>query len=217
MRELKFDSSGLIPAVVQDACTGQVRMLGWMNASAIATTIESGFVTFFSRSRQELWRKGETSGNTLRLVEIRTDCDRDALLVRALPHGPTCHAGPESCFSWDLDKSDGPDLPPPGSFLDELEKTLKDRQSASGERSYTKRLLEGGAERIGAKLREEADELAVALDAENDERVADEAADLLYHLLVALRLRDVNLRSVMQVLMARTGQSGLEEKASRTT
>jgi phosphoribosyl-ATP pyrophosphohydrolase/phosphoribosyl-AMP cyclohydrolase len=214
---LHFDERGLIPAVVQDRLTGQLRMVAWMNQEALRRTLESGRATFYSRSRESLWEKGETSGNGLKVVSVTADCDADTLLVLADPEGPSCHTGRPSCFFQRV-LPDGSleELPvEAGPFLAELEDVIRQRQSSPADRSYTRSLLDGGAERIGSKIREEAAELAQAIAEESDERVAAEAGDLIYHLLVGLRLRGVDLASVLSVLAARSGTSGHTEKASR--
>jgi len=214
---LQFDERGLIPAVVQDRLTGQVRMLAWMNQEALRRTLESGRATFYSRSRAKLWEKGETSGNGLKVVSVTADCDADTLLVLADPEGPSCHTGRPSCFFQRV-LPDGSleqlavDAEP---FLAKLEDVIRQRQSSPADQSYTRSLLDGGAERIGSKIREEAAELAQSIAGESDERVAAEAGDLIYHLLVGLRLRGVELAAVLEVLAARSGTSGHTEKARR--
>ncbi len=195
---------GLIPVVVQDDLTGEVRMLAWADAPALERTKKEHRATFFSRSRNAQWVKGETSGNFIDVREVRLDCDQDAILYLGTPHGPTCHTGTESCFSGE-----------PRPLLLKLEAALEARKTSSGEKSYTKSLYEGGAARIGVKLREEADELARAVDGETDERVASEAADVVYHLMVALRHRNIPVRAVLAELDRRFGTSGHEEKANR--
>lgn len=201
MFELKLDPSGLIPAIVQDALTGRVLMLGWMNAEALQRTMHSGEVWFWSRSRQELWHKGATSGNVLRVRDIRADCDADCLLIRALPAGPTCHTGRESCFWQDLH---GNALPPPAAhFLDELETIIASRQLASPTESYTARLFAQGRLAIAQKVGEEGLETALAGAAQSDERLIEESADLLFHLLVLLGERGMPLREVLARLDAR--------------
>ena len=221
---LKPDERGLVVAVVQHARSGQVLMVGYMNSDALAATIEQGLVTFWSRSRQSLWKKGETSGNTLALEELRVDCDGDALLVRAMPRGPTCHTGKPSCFhrrpteaTWSAE-DDGP--PAGHQAFARVEQVVQERKAGMGMtnaegKSYVRGLLSGGAERIGAKLREEADELARAIAEESDERVSAEAADLLFHLIVGLAQRDRVLDDVAQVLEQRFGTSGIDEKRGR--
>ncbi|RMG94605.1 MAG: bifunctional phosphoribosyl-AMP cyclohydrolase/phosphoribosyl-ATP diphosphatase HisIE [Deltaproteobacteria bacterium] len=221
---LRPDAAGLVPCIVQDAVTREVRMLGYMNESALAATLACGEVTFFSRSKGRLWKKGESSGNVLRLLELRTDCDRDALVALVEPVGPTCHLGQRSCFSRRLvpaaDEDEGPGAGR-AAFLHRVEQVIEDRRHGRGVtsptgRSYVRSLLESGAGRIGDKLREEADELATAVASETDERVAAEAADLVFHTLVALALRCVPLDAVVAVLEERFGRSGIDEKAARS-
>jgi phosphoribosyl-AMP cyclohydrolase / phosphoribosyl-ATP pyrophosphohydrolase len=220
--ELKFDEHGLITAVVQDRLTGEVRMVAWMNEEAIARTLESGRATFFSRSRQRLWQKGEESGHVLLVSDISADCDRDTLLVSVDPVGPSCHTGQQNCFFTPLERPD-PELAQPEfaqpelaqPFMDRLETALEARRTSTGDKSYTRSLLDGGAERIAAKMIEEAGEFSQAIGQESDERVASEAADVVYHLLVGLRLRHVGWRSVLAVLAGRFGLGGHVEKARR--
>ena len=206
---IRFGSDGLVPCVMQDWRTGEVLTLAYMNADALRLTRETGEVHFFSRSRSELWRKGETSGNVQRLRQLRYDCDGDAVVALVQPAGPACHTGERSCFYRDLDGSaetgtdaaavDGEPAPAAHEALAVLERTLADRQAERPEGSYTVELL-ADPERIGAKVREEADEVARAAAAESDERVAAEAADVLYHLLVLLRSRELPLARALQVL-----------------
>jgi phosphoribosyl-ATP pyrophosphohydrolase/phosphoribosyl-AMP cyclohydrolase len=213
----QFNDKGLIPAVVQDKLTGQIRMVAWMNADALRLTLETGNATFFSRSRGALWIKGETSGNFLVVHAVYADCDADTLLVLVDPAGPSCHTGRPTCF-FRIVQPDGTlrDVEREAqAFLGELEAEIAQRAEATAAKSYTRSLLDGGAAKIGDKLREEAGELAVALDKESDERVANEAADLLYHVLVGLKLRGVAFRRVIEVLAKRAGRSGHEEKATR--
>jgi phosphoribosyl-ATP pyrophosphohydrolase/phosphoribosyl-AMP cyclohydrolase len=214
---LKFDDRGLIPAIAQDHLSGQVRMLAYMNQQALTQTLETGKATFFSRSRGMLWTKGETSGHFLRVLSVVADCDADTLLLSVLPVGPSCHTGRPACFFRRVgaagELSDLPTETTP--FLAELGEVLEARKRSSAEQSYTKSLLEGGATKIGAKLREEAGELAAALESESDERVLSEAADLLFHAMVGLAHRGLALRQVIEVLSQRTGQSGHAEKAGR--
>lgn len=215
--EIAFDDTGLVPAIVQDPLTGEVRMLAWMSRGSLARTLETGRATFWSRSRQELWEKGATSGNVLRVRSIHADCDGDALLVLADPAGPTCHTGASSCFFHPVTEAGvGPAAEPAVPELAELERRIEARKSSTAGASYTRTLLDGGAPAIGAKLREEAGELADAIAGESDERVANEAADVLYHLLVGLASRGLSLRDAARVLAARAGTSGHEEKARRT-
>ncbi|MCC6554396.1 MAG: bifunctional phosphoribosyl-AMP cyclohydrolase/phosphoribosyl-ATP diphosphatase HisIE [Polyangiaceae bacterium] len=215
--EIRFGEGGLIPAIVQDRLTGQVRMLAYMTREALARTLATGRATFFSRSRGALWVKGETSGHTLDVASVHADCDADALLVLAEPHGPTCHTGSPSCFFRRVEGEGhaadaGADAV---AVLEALEREIEARRAAPAAKSYTRTLLDGGAPAIGAKLREEADELARAIAGEGEDRVAAEAADVIYHLLVGLASRGVPLRRVLAALAARMGTSGLEEKARR--
>ncbi len=179
-------------------------MLAYADAKALEETRESGRATFWSRSRKERWVKGATSGHHVDVREIRVDCDEDAILYLGQPNGPTCHTGTPSCFR-------GARAP----LLLALEDELESRKSSTAEKSYTKSLYEGGALRIGEKLREEADELARAVDGEADSRVVSEAADVVYHLMVALRHRRIPIASVLAELDRRFGESGHEEKAKR--
>jgi phosphoribosyl-ATP pyrophosphohydrolase/phosphoribosyl-AMP cyclohydrolase len=203
------DGSRKLPAaVVQHALTGRVLMLGYMDDEALARTRDTGEVHFWSRSRQRLWKKGETSGNVLKLVDIKADCDADAWLVRALPVGPTCHTGSQSCFG-----SDGTEPAP--TELEALYQTILQRKNApAGTRSYVKQLLEQ-PDRVGQKIGEEANELVAELPGGTRERVIAEAADLLFHTLVGLAARDVTLEDVARELHRRAGTSGLDEKAAR--
>jgi phosphoribosyl-ATP pyrophosphohydrolase/phosphoribosyl-AMP cyclohydrolase len=214
---LKFDERGLIPAIAQDHLTGQVRMLAYMNREALEHTLASGKATFFSRSRGALWTKGETSGHVLRVLSVVADCDADTLLLSVLPVGPSCHTGRPACFFRQVSATgELADLPRETTpFLMELGELLESRKASTAEKSYTKSLLEGGPDKIGAKLREEAGELADAIKDESDERVLSEAADLLYHAMVGLTQRGLTLRQVIEVLAQRTHQSGHAEKASR--
>ncbi len=189
-------------AVVQDADTARVLMLGWMNDDAYLRTIETGWVTFWSRSREELWEKGATSGNRLRLVSLVTDCDDDAYLVTARPTGPVCHTGTDTCWG----DVDGPSF----AALDSLWDVIADRADHRPPDSYTARLLEAGPDGPGRKLVEEAAETLMAakdhaVGAVDDVRVAEEAADLVYHLLVVLAERKIDPRLVLDVLRQRRG------------
>lgn len=215
--KLGWEASALLPAVVQDRLTGQVRMVAYVSPESLARTIETGRATFFSRSRQELWEKGATSGHVLVVRDIVADCDADAILLLVDPEGPTCHTGQPSCFFRRVREDgtaedDGVDA---DAFLNLLEREIEARKTSTAQKSYTRSLLDAGPEKIGAKLREEADELARAIANESDERVAAEAADLVYHVLVGLSSRRVAWRDVVSVLAARAGTSGIEEKAQR--
>lgn len=209
---ISFDAAGLVPCVAQDARTGEVLTLAYMNAEALERTVATRELHFFSRSRGELWRKGETSGNVMRLRQLRRDCDGDALVALVEPAGPACHTGERSCFYRDLEGGADPapdaapvpgePAPAPHEAPATLERTLAAREAERPAGSYTAELLDDPP-RIGAKLREEADEVARAAADEPDERVAEEAADLLYHLQVALTARRVPLARVHETLNGR--------------
>ena len=188
--------NGLLPAIVQHASDGRVLMLGWMNEEALARTNESQQVTFWSRSRQRLWTKGETSGHALDLVSITTDCDADTLLVRALPRGPTCHTGSASCFA---------DVEP--RFLDQLEALIAAPPGSRRADSYTSKLLDAGTATIAQKVGEEAVETALAAVTRDDAGLLDECADLVFHLLALLRSRGLAFGQVEAVLEARHAQA----------
>jgi phosphoribosyl-ATP pyrophosphohydrolase/phosphoribosyl-AMP cyclohydrolase len=190
-------SDNLLPAVVQHADSGAVLMVGYMNADALAETFKRGRVVFFSRSKQRLWMKGETSGHVLDLVEVRTDCDRDALLVTARPKGPVCHVGTTTCFGDEA--ASGGTL----AFLSKLEGVIEKRIAENPEGSYTARLFAKGPTRIAQKVGEEGIEVALAAVAEGDDKVVSESADLLYHLLVLLKSRGVTLARVVAELKSR--------------
>ncbi len=196
---IRFDGDGLVPCVAQDWNTGEVLTLAYANAESLARTRETGELHFYSRSRQELWHKGATSGNTMRVRELRYDCDADALVALVEPAGPACHTGERSCFYRGFDGEPGVAA---HEALSVLERTLTERQRERPEGSYTVELLDDPA-RVGEKVMEEAEEVTRAARDEGDERVASEAADVLYHLLVLLRSRDVALEAVMEELNAR--------------
>jgi phosphoribosyl-ATP pyrophosphohydrolase/phosphoribosyl-AMP cyclohydrolase len=215
-----YDERGLAPCIVQDAATGTVLMLAWMNAEALRLTRETGTVHFWSRSRGALWKKGETSGNTLTVVELRLDCDRDAILVRARPAGPTCHTGATACFFTldDGSTDDGAPAPvPPGpAILSRLAQILiARRDSASAEKSYTRSLLDAGMPKILAKIAEEHGELAAELPDGDSAKVVHETADLIFHVMVGLVARDIPIDAVFAELARRFGTSGHAEKAAR--
>lgn len=183
---IRWNQAGLVPAVVQDADSGRVLMLGWMNREALDRTRASGLVHFFSRSRKTLWRKGETSGNALRLRSLAADCDGDALLVRAEPVGPTCHTGEVSCFFESPDSGGAPEDAGLGPALAALSRVIRQRAAERPNGSYTAKLLGAGTRRIAQKVGEEGIEVALAAAAGSREETVEEAADLLYHLLVLL-------------------------------
>ncbi len=239
--EPTYDERGLVPCIVQDATSGTVLMLAWMNAESLRLTRETATVHFWSRSRQALWKKGETSGNTLGVVELRIDCDLDAVLVRARPAGPTCHTGATSCFSHrdvhlyggdagvagatdgarspepeapgaiDVDVDDGPALP----ILLRLAQIIDARRDSTADKSYTKSLLDAGMPKILAKIAEEHGELADELPAGPESKVIHETADLMFHVMVGLAARRIPIEAVFAELSRRLGTSGHVEKARR--
>ncbi len=193
IQDLAWDKqAGLLPAIVQDAGNGRVLMLGYMDRQALAKSLESGQVTFFSRSKQRLWTKGEASGHFLQLQSIETDCDGDTLLVQALPQGPTCHLGRDSCFPV-----------APGNFLADLDGVIAARERDRPEGSYSTRLFESGTRYIAQKVGEEGVETALAAVVQDDAALLGESADLLYHLLVLLRARGLSLADAVAVLEQR--------------
>jgi phosphoribosyl-ATP pyrophosphohydrolase/phosphoribosyl-AMP cyclohydrolase len=186
---------GLLPAIVQHWLNGEVLMLGYMNVEALAHTQDTGLVTFYSRSKQRLWTKGESSGNSLVLKSIRIDCDADTLLVQAEPLGPTCHLGTSSCF--------GESVQPPLGFLAELDALVAQRHTERPQGSYTTKLFEGGVRRMAQKVGEEGVEAALAAVAQDDNELLGEAADLIFHLTVLLRARGLSLSDVVALLAKR--------------
>ncbi len=203
----------LQPVVVQDRLTGEIRMLAYATGTARARTAESGLATFHSRSRGALWVKGETSGNTIAVDRILVDCDGDAFVYQGDPRGPSCHTGEPSCFFRDAGTGDAATLAAQ-TGIGRLEQVIARRKAATAEVSYTRSLLDRpGA--IGSKIREEADELARAVDGESDGRVVSEAADLVFHALVGLASRGISWRSVLVELDRRAGTSGHDEIRAR--
>jgi phosphoribosyl-AMP cyclohydrolase / phosphoribosyl-ATP pyrophosphohydrolase len=196
---INWDANGLVPGIVQDARTGEVRMLGYLSAESLQRTVETGLVHFYSRSRQTLWQKGETSGNVLRLVDVSVDCDGDTLLLRVVPVGPTCHTGEESCFY-------APPLatieaaPVGVGVIPRLDDVIRQRQAEMPEGSYSTYLFQQGIDKIGKKIGEEAAEVIIAAKNGDPAPLANEAGDLIYHLLVMLRACDVPLDDVLAVL-----------------
>ena len=186
--------NGLVPAVVQDADTGKVLMLGYMNEEALEKTLRDEKVTFFSRSRRRLWRKGERSGNYLRLVDIRADCDRDTLLVMAQPRGPVCHTGTDTCWA---------ETNRHVNFLGYLERTIHSRKGADPKVSYTAQLFARGLNKVAQKLGEEAVEMIIEAKDDNEALFLNEAADLMYHYLVLLAAKGYQLEDVVRVLEER--------------
>jgi len=216
MKEIKYDKvTGLAPAIIQDINTGQVLMLGYMNAESFNKTLESGLITFYSRSRQELWTKGETSGNYLHFVSYATDCDGDAILLKANPDGPTCHTGSYTC--WDEPKKqcnkaeketdccNGDYKEDISSlvFLKKLETVIKQRRTQSPDTSYVAKLFSKGINKIAQKVGEEAVEVVIESKDDNDDLFLNEAADLVFHLMVLLEAKNKGLDEVVNVLKGR--------------
>ena len=186
-------TDGLVPVIVQDASTQKVLMLGFMNEEALIKTQQEGKVTFYSRSKQRLWTKGETSGNFLLAKEILTDCDNDTILIKAQPTGPVCHTGAETCFN---EKN-------PAFTLQKLEDTIADRKNNPSDESYTSSLFRKGINKVAQKVGEEAVELVIESKDDNEEKFLNEAADLLYHYLVLLHAKNHSLNDVMNILAQR--------------
>ena len=201
VEDLNFDERGLVPCVAQDFASGEVLTLAYANDESLRLTLETGELHFYSRSREEIWRKGETSGNVLKLRQLRYDCDADAIVALVEPTGPACHTGERTCF---FRAFDGEPAPVAHEALATLERTLRSRAAERPEGSYTVQLLDD-PKLIAEKVEEEAEEVGRAAREESDERVAEEAADLLYHLGVLLTSRGVSQSTVMEVLNGRRG------------
>ena len=196
IKQIDFDKqNGLVPAIVQDAETRQVLMLGYMDKQALSQTIETGKVTFYSRSRQQIWVKGESSGNYLNLVDLYPDCDDDTLLVMATPEGPTCHTGNYNCFATKKSGILG--------FLPQLQNIIDDRKNKMPEGSYTTKLFEKGIDKIAQKVGEEAVETVIEAKNTNNERLLNESADLIFHLMVLLSKRNLTIEEVEKILIER--------------
>ncbi|MBR6981580.1 MAG: bifunctional phosphoribosyl-AMP cyclohydrolase/phosphoribosyl-ATP diphosphatase HisIE [Prevotella sp.] len=195
--EIDFEKGGgLVPAIIQDASTRQVLMLGYMNQEALAKTLETGLVTFYSRTRQTLWTKGETSGNNLRLIDIKSDCDHDTLLVRAIPTGPVCHTGTDTCWGESNDSR-------PLDFLSQLQDFIEKRHEEMPEGSYTTSLFRDGLNRMAQKVGEEALELVIESTNGSKERMVYEGADMLYHLIVLLTSKGLRIEDLASELRVR--------------
>lgn len=220
IESIDWEKNELIPAVVQDAISNEVLMLAYMNKEALDLSMQSGYAHYFSRSRQRIWKKGESSGHTQKIVEILLDCDSDTLLLKVEQKGVACHTGRRSCFfnSLTQDKiilDKEVDAEAIYGVVDTLYHTILERKTSSDAKSWTKKLLDNPA-LLEEKIKEEADELVKAIKEESDEQVIYEAADLLYHALVGLGLREVSPDRVKQELKRRFGVSGIEEKESRS-
>ncbi len=203
MQGITFDADGLVPAIAQDARTGQVRMLGYMNAEAVQATIDTGTLHFYSRSRQKLWKKGETSGNIHHVVDVRHDCDGDTLLLQVIPDGPTCHTGSDTCFDDGLIHQSADSH---GAYVDVVQSlagVIAQRHQEMPEGSYTSYLFREGIDKIDKKIGEESAEVIIASKNDDDRAVAMESADLIYHLLVMLEARNVPVDDVLDELRTR--------------
>ena len=193
--DIKYNSEGLIPAIIQDSTTKTVLMLGYMNAEAVSKTLKTNKVTFFSRSKQRLWTKGEESGNFLHFVSLKEDCDQDTLLIQVKPHGPTCHKGTDTCWNTTNDVSFG--------FLSQLETTIKSRREEDSDTSYVASLFRKGINKIAQKVGEEAVETVIEAKDDSEELFLDESADLLFHYLMLLQAKGFKLNDVVNVLKGR--------------
>ena len=207
MSLIKFDAKGLIPAIVQHYDTNEVLMMAYMNSDSIEKTFESGDVWFYSRSRGQLWHKGETSGNYMKLKSFTVDCDGDAILLKVIPEGPVCHTGKNSCFYTEIRHDENYDTQTllDSRIIEELFYVIQERSEIHDENSYTSKLLSGDIGRIAQKVVEEAGEVAIAGVQLNRQELVQETADLLYHLLVLIKSNNVLLKDVWQVLKDRRG------------
>jgi phosphoribosyl-AMP cyclohydrolase / phosphoribosyl-ATP pyrophosphohydrolase len=209
LQTIKFDNRGLVPAIVQDAVSKEVLTLAYMNATSLEKTLETGETWFYSRSRQALWHKGETSGNTQKVVDLLFDCDQDALIVKVIPNGPACHNGTYSCFTERLEEADqfnggeAPGQEDRFKILAELEQVIATRQAERPEGAYTTYLFDKGVDKILKKVGEEAGEVIIAAKNRNHEELTWEVADLFYHVLVLLREQNLPLDAIMKRLEAR--------------
>ncbi len=218
--KINWDKTELLPVIIQDSITNEVLMLAYMNEEALELTKNTGFAHYFSRSKQRIWKKGESSNHTQEIVDILLDCDSDTLLLKVKQNGVACHTGRKSCFFTSLKNEKiilekEVDLESVYGVVDILYHTLLERKSSGDQNSWTKKLLDD-KELLKSKINEEADELCRAIDNESDENVISEASDLLYHSLVGLASRDISPDRVKQELARRFGMSGIEEKNSRT-
>ena len=216
---IDWNKTPLIPAIAQEADSGEVLMLAYMNEEAYRLTLETGYAHYFSRSRQRIWKKGESSGHTQRVRDLLIDCDADTVLLKVEQKGVACHTGRPSCFFTSVTQGKviadkAVDTEAIYGVVDTLYHTILERKNSGGEKSWTRKLL-NDKELLLSKIREEADELATAIDEESDEQVIYEAADLLYHSLVGLGYREISPDRVKQELARRFGMSGIEEKEAR--
>ncbi len=217
--KIDWSKTPLLPAIAQDATSGDVLMLAYMNQEALELTLQSGFAHYFSRSRQRIWKKGESSGHTQEITDILIDCDNDTILLKINQEGVACHTGAKSCFFRSIKDNrrvleQEIDTEKVYSVIDTLYHTILERKSDNSQKSWTKKLL-NNKELLLSKIEEEAKELCMAINEESDNQVIYEAADLLYHSLVGLGLRDISPDRVKQELTRRFGVSGIEEKESR--
>ncbi|MEV5039281.1 bifunctional phosphoribosyl-AMP cyclohydrolase/phosphoribosyl-ATP pyrophosphatase [Bacillus sp. AFS026049] len=205
LETIKYDEKGLVPAIIQDAGTGEVLTLAYMNQESLQLSIEKGETVFFSRSRNELWHKGATSGNIQKITEMKYDCDQDALVVRVVPAGPACHTGATSCFSETIYQNGeaGQGVKANVTFLTELERLIEKRKAEMPEGSYTTYLFDKGVDKILKKVGEEAAEVIIAAKNRDAEELSMESADLLYHLFVLLQEQELPFQAVLDVLKAR--------------
>ncbi len=214
--EFKFDEQGLLPVVVQDWLDGTVLMLGYMNQDALSKTLANKTVHFWSRSRKALWEKGETSGHKLHVKELFVDCDRDTILVKAQPVGPTCHTGERACFFSRLDEKGAPSaattVDAHGGILDAVLRIIQERRARPQAGSYTTKLFEGGHDKILKKVAEEAGEVLIAAKGAKKEEIVYEVADLFFHTLMVLGYHDIALQDIYQELGKRFGKSGLRQE-----
>ena len=217
MEAVHWNGDGLVPVITQEARTGQVLMLAWMNAESLAATLRDGYATYWSRSRNRLWRKGETSGHLQKVVDLRLDSDGDTILLQVNQEGPACHTGEPTCFFQGHPGEAGwrREDPPPASVLQRLAATIHARRGADPGQSYVAQLLHGGQDRILKKVGEEATEFLIAVKNGEPDAITAEAADLLFHLLVALEERNLPVDQVLHELARRQGIGGLAEKAAR--
>jgi len=204
-KKIQLDQNGLVPAIAQHAETSEILMMGYMNPSSLSRTVESGEVWFYSRSRSELWHKGETSGNFLRTKDIIVDCDGDTILLKVIPDGPACHTGAQSCFNELLSDYEFENFDKGSNVIEELFAVIQDRKLTSTNESYTSKLISDGIERISQKIIEEAGEVAIAAVTRNNQETSEEISDLLYHTLVLLSAMDMNPEEVWKVLRNRRG------------